>query len=204
VLRAGRATALGACFAELAEDDSQLSLALLHARVAAARDAQAAGLDGQGAVSTTWPTSSAGAAVVASLRDLLAQEHRASWSYPVVLAWSTDRSADAEAARADHARRTEQLADVLRLLAADPVPALATVPDRRRGTSRGRAGHRCRAGACGSRTPVAAGAAAVLAAAVEDGAPDWVRASVRCLAEAERARWSWGGAPAPWPGGGTG
>ncbi len=207
VLSAGTTTALRACAAELSDDGPQVPLALLHARVAAARSAQASGLRGTGAVAPTWPTTSTGAAVVDALQGLLAQEHRARWSYAVVLAWSTDRTDDAAAARSDHARSTDGLADLVRLLGAEPVGAAATYPTDDAGRPvDGPVSAAALALRLEDGVAAAAGvlvAATVADAPVEGGRADaaWLRAAVRRLAEAERARWSWGGAPVPWPGG---
>lgn len=199
VLRTGHEAALDACLAELAAPEADMTLAMLHARVAAARQAQAAGLAGEGATRLVWPTAPVGAPVVGALQDLLAQEHRARWSSAVVLAWTTDRSADAEDARTDHTRRVEDLVDLLELLGAEPVPALPTYPTDDGGQP---VDGPVSAAALALRLAdgVAGAAAAVLAASLDDGTRVWVRAAVRCLAEAERARWSWGGSPSPWPG----
>ncbi len=203
VLTTGAQAALQAGREELAAGDAQPSLALLLARVAAARSAQAAGVSGAPAPAPAWPTTSADERVVAALQGLLAQEHRAHWSYPVVMAWSDGRRDDAGAARDDHAQRAERLEEVLRLLGAEPVLALPTYATDDAGTP---VDGPTSAAALALRLEdaVTAAAAAVLAAAVEERSGRWLSPAVARLAEAERARWSWGGPPAPWPGAGPG
>lgn len=211
VVGAGTVVALAAAAAERASDDADADLALLHARVAAARAAQDAALAGAGATGPTWPTDAAPTDVVEALQGLLAQEHRARWSYGVVLAWSTDRAEDASRARLDHARRVDALTSLLRRLGTVPVGALAAYPtdtDGRPVDGPQTAGDL----ALRLEGAVATATALVLRSALApgptaDGGPDpwladpWVAASVPALAEAERARWSWGGAPVPLPGG---
>lgn len=200
VLGAGTTTALGAAHTERAVEDADVDLALLHARVAAARAAQATGLLGAGAADLVWASGPVAATVVDALQGLLAQEHRARWSFGVVLAWSSDRTTDAELALEDHARRAEALATVLRDLGASPVGALATYPTDDSGgpvdgpvTATGLA--------LRLEDAVAVAAAALLAAVVVTGQDGWTAATVTALAEAERSRWSWGGVPRPLPGG---
>jgi len=213
VLRTGATAALRACAQERAAADADGPLAVLHALVAAARTAQATALEGDGATTPFWPEAQPGTTVVAALQTLLAHEHRASWSYAVVQAWSTDREPDAGTAREDHTRRTEQLDDLLTAMGAAPVGAAATYPTDDDGTP---VDGPVSASALALRLEdrVAAAYAAVLVAAVTAPATApggdagseqeewaaWVRAAVRAVAEAERARWSWGGRPVPWPG----
>ncbi len=204
-LGAGRAVALTAAAAERAADDADVDLALLHARISAARAAQATSLGTAAPVAPGWPTGPAADDVVEALQDLLAQEHRALWSYGVVLAWSSDRVADAEGARLDHGRRVETLTALLERSGASPVGALATYPTDDAGQP---VDGPVTAAALALRLEgaVTTATAVVLRAAVavppEDaGAGAWVVASVTALAEAERARWSWGGPPLPLPGG---
>ena len=258
VLRAGATAALLACTHERVAPDADVPLAVLYARVAAARTAQAGALAGDGATDLPWaevvapgadvvaraaspPTEPVvGAPVVAALHALLAQEQRARWSYAVVQAWSTEREADARAARDDHARRVAQLEDLLTALGDTPAGAAATYPTDDAGTPV-HGPSSASALALRLADAVAAASAAVLLAAVTASpasldtpasapasapsstpnpapnpgsgpalAPDpaaapgtwvaWVRAAVGALAEAERARWSWGGRPAAWPG----
>ena len=268
VLRAGATAALLACTHERVAPDADVPLAVLYARVAAARTAQAGALAGDGATDRAWaevvapgadvvaraasppaapvvgaPVEGApvvGSPVKAALHALLAQEQRARWSYAVVQAWWTEREADARAARDDHARRVAQLEDLLTALGDTPAAAAATYPTDDAGTP---VHGPVSASALALRLAdaVAAASAAVLLAAVTASpaslgtpasalssapssalssapslgsgpalAPDpavgpeawvtWVRAAVGALAEAERARWSWGGRPAAWPG----
>ena len=219
VLRTGATAALRACAQERAAAEPDVPLAVLHALVAAARTAQTTALEGDGVTTLVWPGAQPGtgvaaapivaAPIVAALRTLLAQEHRASWSYAVVQAWSTDREPDAGAARQDHTHRAEQLDDLLTTLGAAPVGAAATYPTDDDGTP---VDGPVRASALALRLEdrVATASAAVLVAAVTAPGGDagseqerwaaWVRGAVRALAEAERARWSWGGRPVPWPG----
>ncbi|MGJ7441450.1 hypothetical protein [Aquipuribacter sp. MA13-6] len=318
VLGAGRTVALAAASAERSADDADADLALLHARVASARAAQAAALRGSGPVDLAWPTDLAGPAdpdladpdlvdpdpadpdladpdlvdpdpadpdladpdlvdpdpadpdladpdlvdpdpadpdladpdlvdpdpadpdladpdlvdpdpadpdladpdlvdpdpadpdladpdLVDALQRLLAQEHRARWSYGVVLAWSTDRTDDAGGARLDHARRVEALTSLLAQLGAAEVGALATYPTDDAGQPVD-GPQTAAALAMRLEDAVTTATAVVLRAALAldpaaAGQEAWVAAAVTALAEAERSRWSWGGAPLPLPGG---
>lgn len=226
VLLAGARTALLAAREEASAEEPDLPLAQLHARIGAARAAQAQALgpaDGpawpQG---LAWPGAPAdGAAdrvadgaVVQALQDLLAQEHRARWSYGVVLAWAVDREADAAAARRLHTDRTEQLERLVLLQGAVPVAAEATYPT----DDEGRPVDGPQAAAAlalrlEDAVTLAAGALLGTAVAqVADGAddrpadgeparaPGWVAAAAGALAASERCRWSWGGSPAVLPG----
>jgi len=222
VLAAGTSAALAASREERAAGDADPGLALLHARIAAARAAQALGLGSTPGPGTGLPTAvrtppagdtggwpvDAGppaAGVVAALQDLLVQEHRARWSYAVVQAWSTDRSQDAGAARENHTRAVAQLQALLSELGEQPGDARSTYP-----TADGAAPvadpRAAAALALRLEDAVAAASAAVLAAAVAAD-PDaatgegWLAAAVSALADAERSRWSWGGPADVLPGG---
>lgn len=217
VLGAGTRSALEAAAAERAAEDADVALALLHARIAAARAAQARALAGA-AAAPVWPgapvsgaaasgAAASGAAdadldadVVAALQDVLAQRHRARWSYAVVQAWSTDRSDDAAAAREGHTERVEDLEELLRRLGAEPVDARSTYPTDTDGRP---VADPAAAAALALRLEdaVTVATATVLAAAVTADEPQWVEAGVTALADAERGRWSWSGTPAVLPGG---
>jgi uncharacterized protein (DUF2126 family) len=138
--------------------------------------------------------------VVAALQDLLAQEHRARWSYGVVVAWVTDRATDAGLAREDHTDRVVALERLVRLQGGEPVDAATTYPTDDAGQP---VDGPVTAAALALRLEeaVTAASAVLLSAAVEDGAPEWVAAATTALAESERCRWSWGGPVAVLPGG---
>ncbi|WP_340291510.1 DUF4439 domain-containing protein, partial [Aquipuribacter hungaricus] len=156
------------------------------------------------AAGPVWPDGAPGPGMVEALQALLGQEHRAGWSYAVVQAWAGDREDDAGAARAAATRRSERLAAVLEQLGVQPVGPAATYPTDDAGSP---VDGPVTAAALALRLDdaVATAAAGVLAVAVgvppSDAWGAWVRAAVHGLADAERSRWSWGGAPAPLPGG---
>jgi hypothetical protein len=189
--------------AERAEPEPDLDLAVLVARVAACRDAQAAGLDVATEGGAVWPNAEvaeeARAPLVAALQHLLAQQHRARWSYAVVEAWATDRADDARAAREAATRAVEALLGVVDLLGEVPVAAEGTYPTDDAGSPvDGPAAAAALALRLEDALALAAGT--VLVAAVAAGSREWVAAAVRDVARTERARWSWGGEPAALPG----
>ncbi|MFC5380342.1 hypothetical protein [Aquipuribacter nitratireducens] len=204
VLAVQAAEATSAAVAERADVDADTDLAVVLARVGAARAAQAGAVgDDLGPPGSGWPTAavpdSAREPLVATLQHLLAQEHRARWSYAVVQSWSTDRADAAAAARGAHTAAVAELLLAVELLGAVPVAPEATYPTDLDGDPVGGPAD-ATALALRLQDALATAAGAVLVAAVDSGVADWVAAAVRALALAERGRWSWGGGPVAFPG----
>lgn len=199
VLGAGAAGALRVAAASLAEAD----LAVLCARVAAARGAQAGALGGPVAGRARWPTDGAAAdlaaGVVEALQALLAAEHAAAWSFAVVQAWSGGR---VEAAAAERDRREaarDRLAAVVRATGRTPVAPLPTYDTTVDGSPVMGPGPAARL-ALRLLDDVAARTLDAVVAAVRADAPDVVRAATWRLADVEASRWVWGGPVATLPG----
>lgn len=195
VLGAGLSSALAAGVAEL-DDDPRI--AVLYARMAAARGAQAAALDAPVTWRSPWPAQAAGPVLTDAAVALLAVEHAAIWSLRVVEAWSGDPAA-VVAVRLRHEQERELLVAALEAHQVRPPAPSPTYDTTVEGQAVADAGT---AGALALRVQdeVCARVLDVLVAAVQERRSDWLGAAVGRLADAERSRWSAGGVVVPLPG----
>lgn len=178
-------------------DAGDSDVAVLYARIAAARQAQAIALGAPPLRPSRWPDGGPDATTAEALQLLLGAEHAAAWSLGVVRAWRDDDAVARETRRREDAR--DALAAAVEAVGLVPVAPRATYDTRVDGAPvdgpeiAGRLVLRL-------LEHLSARTLDVLTASVRAGEPDWLRVATGRLAEEERARWSWGGAVARLPG----
>lgn len=183
---------------DLADSDrDDPDVAVLYARIAAARQAQAVALGAPPPRPSRWPGVGPDATTAEALQLLLGAEHAAAWSLGVVRAWRDDDAVAGEASRREDAR--DALTAAVEAAGLVPVAPQATYDTRVDGAP---VDGPVLAGRLVLRLldDLAARTLDVLTAAVRAGEPDWMRVATGRLGEEERARWWWGGAVAVLPG----